>query len=172
METIIVKPNLGINNVYLGMNRNEVHNVKGNEYYVHYNEYSLIEAYDDTLLSVHYNESERAFFIEQSNLYSDYYCVLFEDIDVFKTKAEDLIKYLEKFADYDKNDDARLGFQYIFKDLGISLWRPNVFREEILNESWFQNYSEEQKQDELNYQYFQTVAVWTEEYYNNIKDVL
>lgn len=172
METIIVKPNLGINNVYLGMNRNEVHNVIGNKYYVHYNEHSLIEAYDDTLLSVHYNESEIAFYIEQSNLYSDNYCVLFEDIDVFKTKPEDLIAYLEKFVDYLNNKDSELGFKYIFKDLGISLWRPNVFREKMLNEPWFQNYSEEQKQDELSYQYFQTVAVWTEEYYNSIKNIL
>ncbi len=66
----------------------------------------------------------------------------------------------------------RINETYIFEDIGMSLYRSNVFREDAMTETWFQSLSQEQKDDELKYLYFESVSIFSRGYYDPIKSFL
>ncbi len=44
--------------------------------------------------------------------------------------------------------------QYIFANIGLSLWRPSVFTEETMKEDWFKEMSKENQEQEMRYFFF------------------
>lgn len=78
--------------------------------------------------------------------------------DVFNTKADALVKSIRLISDHEKNTTG--GTEYLFTNIGLSLWRSSVFREEFREEDWFKDMCVENQEQELRYSYFQTVAVY------------
>ena len=67
------------------------------------------------------------------------YKVVFNNIDLFHTKAEDIFDSLKRFSSYDCDcEDEYLSCTYYFKDLGMMLWRESAFHPKLLQEEWFQ----------------------------------
>ncbi len=159
MFKIQIKPHIGIDKIQLGMTKDEIKKIE-------IESGISIEKIYFGCLRVLYDDKGLVNFIEIANPYSDLFKVFFEGIDIFNTKAEELIEFVLKFGNYDrKNNDSILGYQYIFKDIGLSFWRPNVFKEEYLDEIWFKNYSPELKEDEMKYWYFQSVSIAVDGYW-------
>jgi len=70
-----------------------------------------------------------------------------------------LVIHIEKFLEYLKGDwETESGLSYIFKDIGLSLWRPTVFKEEMIQEEWFQELNQELKDDQMRYRYFESIG--------------
>lgn len=66
------------------------------------------------------------------------YKVVFNNIDLFHTKAEDLFDSLRRLSDYDCDcEDEYLSCTYYFKDLGMTLWCESAFHPKLLQEAWF-----------------------------------
>ena len=159
MFKIDLKPRTGIDKIQLGMTKDELRKIE-------IESGISIEKKYSGCLRICYDDEGLLNFIEIANPYSDLFKVFFEDIDIFNTKAEELIEFILKFGNYDReNDDSKLEYQYVFKDIGLSLWRPNVFKKEYLDEIWFQNYSMELQEDEMKYLYFQSVSIAVDGYW-------
>ncbi|WP_347488541.1 hypothetical protein ABDB91_15195 [Desulfoscipio sp. XC116] len=167
MGRLIIEPHIGIGKVKLGMSRKAVHEIMGMNFESLKRDNILIDLYYESCFQVNYNKEGVVNFIEIADGIIDNFKVVFKDIEIFKTKANDLVSYFEKISKYNKDDpDAVLGFMYIFEDIGVSLWRPNVFKEEILHEPWFQQLEQEDKEYELKFQYFESVSIWSKGYYD------
>lgn len=162
-------PKSSIGNISLGMSRDMVHEILGNKYFEMFREGVLSDSYDDILLKVCY-EKDIVNFIEISN--DSGTNVFYDNINIFQTKADDLVAYLKQYSDYLDTSDAEWGFAYIFEELGISLYRTGVTKEESINEPWFQELSDENKEYELRYLYFEAVAVFGEGYYDSVKNII
>lgn len=167
MHKLLIEPNVGIGKVKLGMTREEVHRVMGNNYFSFTRNAVNIDAYYSSCFQINYDKNYVVEFIEMANGIAGHFQVVFEEVDVFKTKAEALVAYVEKFAGYDKDSaESKSGYSYIFKDIGLSLWRPRVFKEEFLQESWFQELKQEIKEDEMKYWYFEAVGLGRKGYWD------
>lgn len=171
MDKLIIRPSTGIGNVRLGMNREEVLEAIGMCFYSTYDKHNLCDEYFNYNLRVYYNDKGIVNFIEDLYYISKYVQVIFEGIDVFKTKADELVSFIEKNCDkYNRNDsDSQFGYGYIFENIGLSLWRSNVFKEETMHEEWFQKLGPEEKEEELRFQYFEKVSVFGKGYYDIIQ---
>ena len=88
-----------------------------------------------------------------------------QTVDAFHTKAKLLIPMIDKVSPYDRSEEDN-GFAYYFKELGLALWRGNVFEEEQMEEAWYKEMCAENQQDELRFMYFETVSVMVPGYYN------
>lgn len=84
---------------------------------------------------------------------------------MFETKAEELAAQIDKISPYDRND-WELGYSYTFHELGLAFWRPNVFRDEDMQQEWFLSHDKEAQESYLKAQYFSTVAVAVDGYWN------
>jgi hypothetical protein len=169
MEEFQIIPKVRLGKIELGMSRSMVHHAMGKNFIEITRDGVIYDSYEDYSLHIHY-ENDTVNFIEISN--NPVVEVLYENTNIFNTPAESLIAYLVMFSDYLNTTEARLGYSYIFNNLGISLYRSNVFKEETLNESWFKNLTQEEKDEELKFLYFESVSVWSEGYYNVIQDIL
>lgn len=167
MKRLILEPHVGIGDIKLGMKRTEVRHIMNRDFISSQKNNVLIDAYYDYCFHVHYNKQNRVDFIELANAITNNYQVFFKDISIFNTKSQDLVSYLEDFSNYNKDSmDAQLGYMYIFDDIGLTLWRSNVFKEDILNEAWFHELAQEEKNYLLKQQYFESVSMWTRGYYD------
>lgn len=169
MKKINITPKVAIDNIELGMTRDTVHKIMGNKYFEMVRDSVLSDSYDDILLKICY-ENEIVNFIEISS--NPGISVFYKETDIFQTKAENLIAYLKQYGDYLDTSEAQWGNSYIFEELGIALYRTAVFKEESINEPWFQELSPEHKEDELRFLYFEAVAVFGEGYYDTVKDIM
>jgi hypothetical protein len=166
MENLNVIPQVGIGKVKLGMHRDEVHELVGTNY-TNIKTGSIVrDYYCNFCFQIEYDSNNIVNFIEIVN--SSTYNVVFEGVDVFKTKAEELVSYVEQFSKYLKTPSAQLGYIYIFEDIRISLYRSIVCKEETMKEPWFLQLSQEQKEDELRFLYFETIAIWCKGYYDSV----
>lgn len=157
MRILEVEANGGIGEIKLGMKREKVYRIlkssgdlKAPEEWIDY--YHI--GYDNNLVT----------FIEMPNLYMDNQFVLFNGIDVFRTEAKSLVRLISDYGKYDESD-WELGYSYKFPSLGIGLWRPSIFEYEMINNSSFKEMNEEIQRDEMKYLYFQSVCVYTRDYY-------
>lgn len=167
-NTVIdVIPGERIGNLRLGMSEGECREVLEayrKEYIKGRWHYTLHDA-----LRIDYDEQGKASFIELVTGYEpELLQVLIhlpeQMVDAFHTKANTLIPIIDEVSPYDRSEESP-GFAYYFKELGLALWRGNVFEEEQMNEAWYQEMCVENQQDELRFLYFETVSVMTPGYY-------
>ena len=91
-------------------------------------------------------------------------------VPLFRHKAEAVIAELEKHAAciWD-GQDKDLGTQYDFGALAFSLWRSSAFHQKLFADAAymreFREMLPENREEELNYQYFQTASLYTRELY-------
>ncbi len=157
MELLKVEQGKGIGPIKLGMNREEVYKILGQprssngscewvgNYHIDY-------------------EDNKVTLIEIPNSFMETHFVLFNGADVFRTEAKLLVKYISEYGRYDESD-SELGYSYTFPSLGIGFWRPSIFEYEMLNNPEFKEMDKEIQLDEMKYLYFETVCVYTQDYY-------
>lgn len=108
--------------------------------------------------NIRYNPNGLVTFIELPFEYKDTFHCLFQGIDVFNTKAEDLVKLIDEISNYDRsNTESETCFT--FPELGLILWREDVLKEEDLETEWFKElppYKQEEKMKDL---YFNSVSI-------------
>lgn len=160
MKKLTIIPNKSIGAIKLGMERERVEKLFD---YRHEEEEQIGE-----LLSVRYNRSQIIILYENNKVVeitldssiSEEYDVILEEINLFTTKVEDIIKYLRNYSEYSYNtDDELLSTEYVFKDMGIVFWRESAFHPKLLKENWFNEMSEENKEYEKRYWYFNTLTL-------------
>jgi hypothetical protein len=158
---------VGVGNVKLGMTMEEVHEAMGMNF-VSTKMFNIItDRYMESNFRVDYDKHNIVNFIELINYITDYSQVFYEEVNVFQTKAAELVAYFERYANYNHDlVEAQSGSGYVFEDLGISLWRSRVFSKEFLKESWYKQMAKEEQEAELRFQYFETVSVWSKGYYD------
>lgn len=169
MNKIIVEPRQGIGPIKLGMGKEEI------KEYAEANSIRLCtprrssseESFGD--YKVGYDSEDRVNFIELSSFKGnkDFTCMLM-NFNVFETKAEELVEQIDKISPYDRND-WEVGYSYTFHELGLAFWRPNVFTDEDMQQEWFKAHDKEEQESYLKDQYFSTVAVAEDGYWNKTK---
>ena len=157
MDIVNIKANESIGKIKLGMKREEVYKVLGKP-----GDSSAQSEWID-LYNIEYRDN-KVVFIQIPNTYSNDYFVLFHGVDVFKTEAKLLVKHISEYGDYNAAD-PELGFSYHFPELGVGFWRPLIFKYEMINDTDFKNMPEENQLDEIKHLYFETVCVYTKDYY-------
>lgn len=160
MKELIIIPNKSIGAIKLGMEREQVEKLF---------DYKCEEEEQiGELLSVRYNRSRIIILYENNKVVeitldssiSEEYNVILEEINLFTTKVEDIIKYLRNYSEYSYNsDDELLSTEYIFKDLGIVFWRESAFHPKLLDEDWFLEMSDENQEYEKKFWYFNTLTL-------------
>ncbi len=162
MDDLIIEPKRGIGTINLRMSKSEVERCI-NDYAEKYEKHSYNRDGFKHCFQVEYDADERAIFIQLVYSLKDYFNCVFKDINIFTTKATELVSILEQISPYDR-DHWELGCTYYFPEIGLSLWRSSKFIEEDIEKEWFKELSLEQQEEELRMLYFQTVSVETESY--------
>lgn len=170
MKTLVVQPHKGIGKILFGMSRKEVEEIicekLTSEYRyrndnvecveVRYDEYS-IDYKNDVVADIYITN------FDKSN-------VVLNGIDLFYTKAEDILDLLKLISDYDCNcEDETLSTTYYFKDLGLELWRESAYHPKLLSNDGFQRYiseNEENLEYEQRFWYFQQVKLSKQSIFN------
>ncbi|UFJ40654.1 hypothetical protein LOK74_22020 [Brevibacillus humidisoli] len=159
MDTLLIEPGIGIGPIKLGMTEREVKDTLQafSEKYLkidrHFSFYSLFKT--------RYDSDGKVIFVELCCYAKEHFNCLFRDIDVFNTKAEELVEMIDRISRYDRTH-WEVGCTYIFPELGLTLWRPSEFKEEDMEAEWFKELRPDIQEDEMRNLYFQTVAVWSE----------
>lgn len=174
MDAIIITPHVGIGPFRLGMCREEVEQTfqnlnhrrpdNGNPSYI---EMLFMREHFE------YDADDRVKFIQLINPhYSGHFCIpcLFRGVDVFTTKAEDLIHTLKKEYPMVGDVDPRTGFSFVIPDLELSFWREGIINDEIMKDPEFLEMSEENQELEKRYFFFTTVAIGAPGYYDFMVD--
>ena len=86
--------------------------------------------------------------------------IMLYDIDIFRTPAEQLVTRLKDFSvcSYD-TDDEQLSYTYGFNDIGIRLWREDVFHPKLLLDAAYMKMMKLVIDDMVQYQYFDMITV-------------
>jgi hypothetical protein len=128
MPKYLVEPFVGVGPVRLGMSREEVLRAMVEPSRPYRRSYSdsdhEIDAFHDNSFQVFYGgAAPEAEYIELSRGSTSQ--PFYRDLDVFATRADEVVAYILQDAPYDE-DDWELGYTYIFPELQLSLWRPIV----------------------------------------------
>lgn len=122
MKVFEVEPLKGIGDIKLGMDRQTVRNLmkaapetSGSR--------QQVESYHDGGLQVFYGKNDQVEFIEL--LRGSGVAAHTRGIDVFETPAQEVLTQIASFSEYNQ-DDPEVGYSYVFPDLELSLWRPNI----------------------------------------------
>jgi hypothetical protein len=144
LKTIVVYPHKGIGNILFGMSRYEVEQILLPKYYAEETTpHGIFVRYIDFHITYQDNVVCE---IGINNL--NHYKVIYNNIDLFHTKAEEIFDSLKKLSEYDCDcEDEYLSWTYYFKDLGMVLWRESVFHPKLLKEKWFQKRIDEQEEN-------------------------
>ncbi|WDV48045.1 hypothetical protein PV797_10195 [Clostridiaceae bacterium M8S5] len=159
MKKIAIYPYEGIGNIKFGMTRKETEQsfhltcydeeINGEHVFVQYEDYCITY------------KNDRVFEITIDNI--DDYKVIYNGIDLFRTKVEDIFNCLKKISEYDCDcEDEYLSSTYYFKDLGKILWRESAFHPKLLQEEWFQkliNENEENLECEKRFWFFDQIIL-------------
>lgn len=157
MDKLLIEPGIGIGKLKLGMNKTEVDEVI--QYYV--NEYEKGTNYFnffENAFKIEYNSAGTVKFIEIVSEFKNFFECTCHDFDVFNTKASELIQNLIGISEFEQDTNGET--QYIFTNIGLSLWRSSVFTEDMMQEEWFKEMCSENQEEEMRYLFFQTVAVF------------
>ncbi|WP_051250469.1 hypothetical protein [Paenibacillus harenae] len=73
-----------------------------------------------------YDPNGKVNFIQISSVLNDVLKCVFKNIDVFNTKAEELVKEIDKISKYDR-DHWELGWTYDYPELGPTVFRTSFF---------------------------------------------
>ncbi|GKU77079.1 hypothetical protein [Paenibacillus sp. L3-i20] len=165
-EPFIITPNVGVGPIKIGMCKSEVDAiVKLNSKERRTDRMHSPSLFNCVFAHFEYDSEDRLSFIALENNYTeDGIVCLYNGIDVFRTKADELVAKLDKLSPYDRNN-PELGYSYIFNELNICLWRPSVITEEDLHSERFLEMSLENQQYEKRYLYFTQILVTASGYY-------
>lgn len=159
-DQLIIEPGNRIGKLKLGMAKTKVDEVI--QYYKKaYEEETNYFDFFENAFHFEYDHNGKVKFIEIISECKHFFNCICHDMDVFNTKANELVQKLDRISKYEKNTDEDT--QYIFANMGLSLWRPSVCTEETMKEEWFKEMSEENQEQEMRYFYFQTVAVYADD---------
>jgi len=146
---IIIRANVGIGEIVLGATKEQVEEVL--------DQYAMLpdigEFIPSMFNSIEYDSDERVKFIEFSNPYHTKVSCLYTEVDIFRTKVDELVEYLDKISPYQR-DAPELGYMYTFPQLGMTLWRPT-----IVTEADLETVSEEMLEEAKEGLYFMTVSL-------------
>ncbi len=106
-----------------------------------------IDAYLQSSFQVFFDDSGRVEYIELSR--AKQLDAFYKGVNVFNTKADDLVSFIQKNADYDATS-RELGYSYAFPTLELSVWRPTM---------------PESHEDEEG-RYFSTIGIGTRGYFS------
>lgn len=164
MDQLIIEPSKGIGKLRLGMTKDQV-DVCLQDYTEQYEITSAqnplcfhMKGAIKACFQFEYDNYGKVSFIQVSSAIKDVLHCLFQDLDVFETKAEELVARIDSFSRYDRND-RELGWTYDFPELGLSFWRPNILREADLEEDWFQEMQPAIQEDEKRNLFFECVSI-------------
>jgi hypothetical protein len=146
MNKLIIEPGVGIGTIKLGMAKSEV-DCHINEYVQKYEKGTSYFNFFKNAFKIEYDKNEKVKFIEIISAMNIFLSCQCHDIDVFSTKADELIPKLNQISEHEDTNDE---FQFVFTNIGLSLWRSSVFKE----------MDEEDQEEEKKFMYFQTVAVY------------
>jgi len=122
MLTFTMQPLVGIGPIKLGMTRSEVRDILAD---LGQPKARLrppnTDCYFRSAFQVSYDDDGRVEFIETAA--STDFRVLFHGSSLHEMPAEDAVRLVSEFAEYDK-DRPEQGYSYIFPALQLSLWRP------------------------------------------------
>ncbi|QOR34931.1 hypothetical protein IMX26_15950 [Clostridium sp. 'deep sea'] len=168
IENIQVIPYEGIGRIKLGLTELQIKNIIKTHYSNKKVNNDIVSA---PFFEVEYNEQGEAIYIElaRDDSNKDLYPTLFKGIDIFNTKAKDLIPQITKYYEYNSND-INLGYSYVFPAIDLALWRPSIFEEEDKQEDWFKGMCQESQQFEIRHMYFCFVAVAIKDYYSSAEN--
>ncbi|MGG4128751.1 hypothetical protein ABEW19_10790 [Paenibacillus illinoisensis] len=177
MDSIIITPNVGIGPFRLGMCKEEVEQTFRNLDHWRANDGILGNPSYIEMLFIRehfeYDANERVRFIQLINPhYSGHFCIpcLFQGVDVFKTKAEDLIHTFKKKYPMVGDVDPRTGFSFAIQELELCFWREGIMNDEIMKDPDFLEMSEENQELEKRYFYFTTVSIGAGGYFDFMVD--
>ncbi|MBO2944900.1 hypothetical protein JJQ72_13055 [Paenibacillus sp. F411] len=150
MMQLLIIPGKAIGKVNLGMDKSETE--------------TLIEN-SPIFYNIEYDDYEKVSFIEVANGAKDFYQCLIPDLnlEVFETKASDIVEMLTKNNVYDEDEESLAGLSYRFSDLGIAFWRPYNLKEEDTLEQWFKEMTPENQHEEMKNFYFESISVFNPE---------
>ena len=121
MHTFTIQPLVGIGPIKFGMSRNEVQAILAE-----FGQTQTVlrppntDCYFQNAFQVSYDEAGEVEFIEFAS--SSDVRILFHEASLHELTAEDAVRFVSQFADYDKNHRDQ-GFTYIFPACQLSLWR-------------------------------------------------
>ncbi|MEJ3718407.1 hypothetical protein WGM54_10355 [Paenibacillus polymyxa] len=158
MDNLIIEPKIGIGMIKLGMSKSEVeHCIRS--YSNQYDKLDKDPNYFHYVFTIEYDSLGKVNFIEVASHAKEQFNCLFKEIDIFNTKADELVKLIDKISPYERNH-PEIGWTYSFPELGLSLWRSRIFNEEDTKEEWFKEMDVEEQEDELRFRYFETVSLF------------
>lgn len=102
MGNLIIEPGKGIGLIKLGMNKDEVEKCI-QKYTEKYQKEYHIQVYFKGFFMVEYDSEGKVDFIEIPEVLKETFNCLLLGIDVFNTKAEDLVEKIDKISEYDRN---------------------------------------------------------------------
>ena len=148
MKKFQVIPLQSLVGVQLGWTKNETYEKIGKPN----RSINSTDYYENPYFSIHYDQNNFVEYIEVSNLNSNQYKLILENIDIFNTEAIELIKKLKiKLGiNYDESD-PEIPYSFIFPDIELSFWRPIIPENEFDSEG----------------KYFETVGIGIKGYYSS-----
>jgi hypothetical protein len=157
MDVLLIEPGKGIREIKLGMTKEEV-NECIERYTAKYQKPNYMKNYFKTSFKVKYDSEGKVKFIEiPSELKDDFQC-LFMNIDIFNTKADELVRLIDEISPYDRSN-TELDTCFTFPALGLKLWRPDVLKEEDLEKEWFKELKPSIQEDTMKNLYFSSVSI-------------
>lgn len=174
MCDLIVKPNIGIGTLHIGMNPQEILEALTYELSkiveISKEDITLSEENEEDGFSIRYlynsyffmvrYKDDKAIEISVDNEISKCMNVLFEDIDVFKTTVEHIVNRLSKTSELEYDlDNELLSTDYNFKDIGIRFWREEPFHESLLSDKEYMEQMADVIEEMKQYLYFQIITV-------------
>lgn len=140
--TVQVKPGFSIGKLKLGMTKSEIDKFTQNYPFFFKFEY----------------QDGKCSFIELSSGAEINFVCLYDELDLFNTKASVLIPFINKISPYDREKSD--GYSYYFPEIGLSFWRDMNLSEENMQENWFKDMSPENQKDTAKHLYFGSVGVY------------
>lgn len=161
MDRIEIVLGKSIGNIELDMTKDEVHNLFKN-YKIKKHKVFKEDEIVDLNIRVSYDEKFKVRGIEVTTFTADKVDVYLLGMNVFKTKAEDLIKRLEELSSNVKyfDDDKDLAQEYDFPDLKIGFWRNEAFHPKLFKDKEFLSLNDEEKEHLMFYWYFQSISIY------------
>lgn len=164
-----LEPHMGAGKIKLGMTRNEIRTILGKPEYsseksvMEYEEFSIVVpakvGYFKNEVQITFDDNNKADFIEFSGKDSELIQVYLNEINIFKTPAQQLLQEITNLtnAEFDKEHDE-IPYSYVFPSIDLGLWR------QVIPEGNEQNSDIPQSDDG---KYFWTIGIGIQGYYNN-----
>ena len=161
IKILEIIPGERVGNIYLGMKREEVHEILSvNKSIIEETESYLREFYSEHEIYIEYNCDRNVICIEVTDTIKDMYKVFLYGLEVFETKAEVLINRIKQESeDLSCGKDELLSTDYRFKKLGLSLWRSSAFHPKLLKDPEFLEMRKAIQEDEMRYWYFESISI-------------